>query len=81
MNQITGNWACEWGKDGIRVNCVTPWVSARAKSHFVGTNWNLNKIETTSLILVHQHRARKTGPQGQEIPQISFGANSNGTSR
>lgn len=28
MNQITGNWACEWGKDGIRVNCVTPWVSA-----------------------------------------------------
>jgi Tropinone reductase 1 len=25
MNQITGNWACEWGSDGIRVNCVTPW--------------------------------------------------------
>jgi Tropinone reductase 1 len=25
MNQITGNWACEWGPDGIRVNCVTPW--------------------------------------------------------
>jgi len=25
MNQVTGNWACEWGKDGIRVNCVTPW--------------------------------------------------------
>jgi Tropinone reductase 1 len=25
MNQVTGNWACEWGLDGIRVNCVTPW--------------------------------------------------------
>jgi Tropinone reductase 1 len=25
MNQLTGNWACEWGPDGIRVNCVTPW--------------------------------------------------------
>ena len=25
MNQLTGNLACEWGKDGIRVNCVTPW--------------------------------------------------------
>mmetsp|Transcript_22983 Transcript_22983/g.28188 ORF Transcript_22983/g.28188 Transcript_22983/m.28188 type:complete len:308 (+) Transcript_22983:262-1185(+) len=25
MNQITGNWACEWGPEGIRVNCVTPW--------------------------------------------------------
>jgi len=25
MNQLTGNWACEWGLDGIRVNCVTPW--------------------------------------------------------
>lgn len=25
MNQLTGNLACEWGRDGIRVNCVTPW--------------------------------------------------------
>ena len=25
MNQVTGNWACDWGRDGIRVNCVTPW--------------------------------------------------------
>eukprot|EP00587_Corethron_hystrix_P009133 CAMPEP_0113300154 /NCGR_PEP_ID=MMETSP0010_2-20120614/1904_1 /TAXON_ID=216773 ORGANISM="Corethron hystrix, Strain 308" /NCGR_SAMPLE_ID=MMETSP0010_2 /ASSEMBLY_ACC=CAM_ASM_000155 /LENGTH=290 /DNA_ID=CAMNT_0000153535 /DNA_START=97 /DNA_END=969 /DNA_ORIENTATION=+ /assembly_acc=CAM_ASM_000155 len=28
MNQLTGNLACEWGKDGIRVNCVTPWYIA-----------------------------------------------------
>uniref|UniRef100_A0A7S2PNU7 Tropinone reductase n=1 Tax=Leptocylindrus danicus TaxID=163516 RepID=A0A7S2PNU7_9STRA len=25
MNQLTGNLACEWAKDAIRVNCVTPW--------------------------------------------------------
>jgi tropinone reductase I len=26
MNQLTGNWACEWGlEDKIRVNCVAPW--------------------------------------------------------
>lgn len=25
MNQLTGNLACEWGPDGIRVNAVTPW--------------------------------------------------------
>lgn len=25
MNQLTGNLACEWGPDRIRVNCVTPW--------------------------------------------------------
>lgn len=25
MSQVTGNWACEWGPDGIRVNCVAPW--------------------------------------------------------
>ena len=29
MNQVTGNWACEWGeRDRIRVNCVTPWYIA-----------------------------------------------------
>jgi tropinone reductase I len=25
MNQLTGNLACEWGPDLIRVNAVTPW--------------------------------------------------------
>lgn len=25
MNQLSGNLACEWAPDGIRVNCVTPW--------------------------------------------------------
>lgn len=25
INQLTGNLACEWGKDKIRVNAVTPW--------------------------------------------------------
>jgi Tropinone reductase 1 len=25
MNQITKNLACEWAKDGIRVNSVAPW--------------------------------------------------------
>ena len=25
MNQLTANLACEWGRDGIRVNCVAPW--------------------------------------------------------
>ena len=25
MNQLTGNLACEWGPDGVRVNCVAPW--------------------------------------------------------
>lgn len=26
MHQVTGNWACEWGRtDGIRVNGVAPW--------------------------------------------------------
>jgi Tropinone reductase 1 len=25
MGQLTGNLACEWGLNGIRVNCVAPW--------------------------------------------------------
>lgn len=24
--KATGDWACEWGPDGIRVNCVAPWL-------------------------------------------------------
>jgi len=27
MNQFTRNLACEWGRIGIRVNCVAPWYT------------------------------------------------------
>mmetsp|Transcript_19522 Transcript_19522/g.30997 ORF Transcript_19522/g.30997 Transcript_19522/m.30997 type:complete len:110 (+) Transcript_19522:642-971(+) len=27
MNQFTKNLACEWGRDGIRVNCIAPWYT------------------------------------------------------
>ena len=39
-NQMTKNLACEWAKDDIRVNAVTPWiintplVQANAVRHF-----------------------------------------------
>ncbi|MQL87103.1 hypothetical protein Taro_019622 [Colocasia esculenta] len=26
LNQMTRNLACEWAKDGIRTNCVAPWI-------------------------------------------------------
>ncbi|MQM21809.1 hypothetical protein Taro_054854 [Colocasia esculenta] len=26
LNQVTRNLACEWAKDGIRTNCVAPWI-------------------------------------------------------
>lgn len=25
--QLTRSLACEWGRDGIRVNCVAPWMT------------------------------------------------------
>ncbi len=28
INQLTKNLACEWAKDGIRVNTVAPWYTA-----------------------------------------------------
>ncbi|EDQ88984.1 uncharacterized protein MONBRDRAFT_32562 [Monosiga brevicollis MX1] len=28
MTQAARNWACEWAKDGIRVNCIAPWYIA-----------------------------------------------------
>ncbi|CAM9713481.1 unnamed protein product [Chrysoparadoxa australica] len=27
MNKMAENWACEWAKDGIRVNSVAPWYT------------------------------------------------------
>jgi Tropinone reductase 1 len=27
LNQFTKNLACEWGKDSIRVNAVSPWYT------------------------------------------------------
>lgn len=43
MNQVTGNWACEWAPDGIRVNCVTPWYINTALAQQVLKNEEYKK--------------------------------------
>jgi tropinone reductase I len=56
MNQLTGNLACEWGVDGIRVNCVTPWYIQTELAQQVLKNVNYRKsvLERTPLGRVGQ---------------------------
>jgi Tropinone reductase 1 len=52
MNQITGNWACEWGLDDkIRVNCVSPWYinTELAQQVLKDENYRRSVIERTPL--------------------------------
>jgi Tropinone reductase 1 len=36
MNQLAKNLSCEWAKDGIRVNTVSPWVTVTELALVVG---------------------------------------------
>ena len=36
LNQLAKNLACEWAKDGIRVNSVAPWVTLTELGKQVG---------------------------------------------
>jgi Tropinone reductase 1 len=58
MNQVTGNWACEWGLDGIRVNCVAPWYINTELAQQVLQNPVYNKavVERTPMGRVGESR-------------------------
>ncbi|CAI9772982.1 unnamed protein product [Fraxinus pennsylvanica] len=45
MNQLTKNLACEWAKDGIRVNCVAPWyIRTSLVEHLLENKEFLDKV-------------------------------------
>lgn len=52
MNQLTGNWACEWGLQGIRVNCVAPWYinTELAQQVLKDPTYRRSVIERTPLV-------------------------------
>ena len=48
MDMLTKNLACEWAKDNIRVNCVSPW--------YIATDLALQVVTLSlSLSLSHTH--------------------------
>lgn len=45
MNQLTKNLACEWAKDNIRCNCVTPWYTRTSLvEHLLGNKEFLDNV-------------------------------------
>ena len=52
MQQLTGNWACEWGRDDrIRVNCVAPWYiyTELAQQVLQNTTYRQSVLQRTPL--------------------------------
>nr|GLL38682.1 tropinone reductase homolog [Ipomoea trifida] len=45
INQVTKNLACEWAKDGIRVNAVAPWIIETTLSAAVNTAFKAGEVE------------------------------------
>ena len=67
MNQLTGNWACEWGLDGIRVNCVAPWYinTELAQQVLQNPDYKKSVVECTPM-------GRVGEPREVRIPILPF---------
>lgn len=66
MNQLTGNLCCEWAKDGIRVNCVTPW--------YIGTPLAMQvlKDETYKKTVLDRTPAARIGKPEEVAALVAF---------
>mmetsp|Transcript_35307 Transcript_35307/g.84346 ORF Transcript_35307/g.84346 Transcript_35307/m.84346 type:complete len:296 (-) Transcript_35307:41-928(-) len=51
MNQLTGNLCCEWGRSGIRLNCVAPWYinTPLAKQVLKNETYKASVLERTPM--------------------------------
>ncbi|CAI5514191.1 unnamed protein product [Closterium sp. Naga37s-1] len=66
MNQLTKNLACEWAKDGIRVNAVAPWYMATDLANQV------LKDEAFSADVISRTPLRRVGEPQEAAAAVAF---------
>ncbi|CAI7771995.1 unnamed protein product [Closterium sp. NIES-54] len=66
MNQLTKNLACEWAKDGIRVNAVAPWYMATDLANQV------LKDEAFSADVISRTPMRRVGEPQEAAAAVAF---------
>lgn len=69
MNQVTKNLACEWAKDGIRVNTIAPWIIKTSLLHVIDDHPNIKENMSR---LISRTPISRPGEPDEVSPLVAF---------